>query len=446
MFGIEKKYYQRTLNLALPVIIANAGQAVVTLADNIMVGHLGALELASVGFAGMIIMNLMVLGTGAAISLTPLVGENFISRGYAKCSQLLQNSLLLNTILGIAVAALLFAIVPLLSYLGQPEEVLAEGRGYYYIVSLSLIPYLVFLGFKQFMDGVGNTKLSMVITMISVVVNIILNWVFIYGKLGAPAMGVFGAGLATFIARLVMPLIYLIAIRRHVIYSKYLKFFSMKNFSLSINKKLFTLGMPIASQMLVEIAALSGTTIMFGWMGVNAMAAGQVTMSIIHILFLFVNGIASAATILTSHEYGRHNRRDIVKYTKSSMIISVMFMVSIGIIMVIFREQIAWMFIKDPAVIAIASSMIIVISFMEIFDGLQVTVLGALRGLKEVRKPMLYAVISYVFIGLPMGYVGGFVLDIGPSGVWLGFLSGLIVAFSLFLHRFYKVVKTMRFK
>lgn len=445
IFGLEQRYYKRLLTLATPVIIGNAGQAVVTLADNIMVGRLGAVSLGAVAFSGMIVFNLMVLGTGVAISLTPLVGENFVTKGYAKCSQLLQNSLVLNTLLGVLIAGVLFAIRPLLYYLGQPIEIMEAGESFYYIVALSVIPYMAFLSFKQFMDGIGNTKITMIITIISNVVNVILNYIFIYGKFGCPAMGVFGAGFSTFIARLIMPIIYYIVISRHIIFKKYLHFFSWKRFSLKINKTLITLGMPIASQMIVEIFALSVTTIMFGWLGVNAIAAGQISMSIVHIIFLIASGLAAATTILTSHEYGRGNRREIVKYTKTSIYTTIFLMTGVGILMSIFSRQIATVFTSAPEVIAIATTMLYVVSFMEIFDGLQVSVLGSLRGMKEVDKPMRFAIISYLFVGLPMAYVGGFVLDLGTSGVWLGFICGLIVAFILFIRYFYKVVKKVRF-
>lgn len=445
IFGLEKRYFTRLLTLATPVIIGNAGQAVVTLADNIMVGQLGAVSLGAVAFSGMIVFNLMVLGSGIAISLTPLVGENFVTKGYAKCSQLLQNSLVLNTLLGILIAALLFAIRPLLYFLGQPTEIMEAGEGFYYIVSLSIIPYMVFLSFKQFMDGIGNTKITMIITIVSNVVNVMLNYVFIYGKLGCPAMGVFGAGFSTFISRLIMPIIYYIVIRRHIIFRKYLSFFAWKRFSLKINKILITLGMPIASQMIVEIFALSVTTIMFGWLGVSAIAAGQIAMSIVHIIFLIASGLAAATTILISHEFGRGNRREIVKYTKTSMITTIFVMTGVGLLMCIFSRQIASVFTSDEEVIAIATIMLYVIAFMEIFDGLQVSVLGSLRGMKEVENPMKFAVVSYLFVGLPMAYVGGFAFDLGASGIWLGFICGLIVAFSLFLKYFYKVVKKVRF-
>ncbi|MBE9487616.1 MAG: MATE family efflux transporter [Bacteroidetes bacterium] len=445
VLGLENRYYSRVTKLATPVIIANAGQAVVYLADNIMVGQLGVTPLASVAFAGMIILNLMVLGNGMAISLTPLVGENYVNRGYRYCSKLLQNSLVLNTLIGLFIAGTLLFIKPFLSYLGQPQDIIDAGESYYIIVALSIIPNMIFLSFKQFMDGIGNTKMTMNITIACNVLNIFLNYIFIYGKFGCPAWGIFGAGLATFISRLLMPIIYYITLRRHTLYSKFFKFFSRDNSSLSTKRNLLVLGMPIAWQMVVEVGALSVTTIMFGWISIATIAAGQVVMSIIQVLFLIVNGISGATTILTSHEYGRRNRREIVKYTKASIYITVALMVSMGAIMILFRENLASVFSSDPEVIAIASSMIIVVSIMELFDGLQVTTLGALRGIKEVHKPMKYAMISYILVSLPMSYIGGFVLNVGASGIWIGFLSGLTVAFILFINRFYKIIKTTKF-
>lgn len=445
MFGVERSYLGRTINIATPIVIGQIGQAVVALADNIMVGHLGAVSLGAVAFAGMIILNVMVFGTGIAIGLTPLVGENYVQIGHRKCSNLLQNSLLLNGVISVLLVVLLLAIQPLFLYLGQPQEILDVGADYYFIVTLSIVPFMLFMSFKQFMDGLGNTRLTMIITIVSNLVNIVLNYALIYGKLGAPAMGVYGAGLATFISRLIMPIIYFIAIYRSVIYGKYLKFFAISNFSFSTNKALFFLGLPISSQMIVEILALSATIVMFGWLGVDAIAAGQINMTIIHILFLLVSGVSAATTILVSHEYGRKNRSSIIKFTKASMLLSGGYMFLSAIVLLFFGEGIVSIFTSDEQVIAVGANMLKFVAFMEILDGLQVAVLGALRGIKDVKKPMRYAFISYVFVGITMGYIGGFVLDLGEGGVWLGFTSGLLVAFLLFIRRFRKIIRVIRF-
>lgn len=445
MFGVERSYLGKTINIATPIIIGQIGQAVVALADNIMVGHLGAIPLGAVAFAGMIILNIMVFGTGIAIGLTPLVGENYVQIGHRKCAKLLQNSLLLNSIISILLVMLLLLIQPLFLHLGQPQEILDAGADYYFIVTLSIVPFMLFLSFKQFMDGLGNTKLTMIITIVSNLVNIILNYAFIYGKLGAPALGVYGAGLATFIARLIMPIIYYIAIHKSVIYSKYLKFFATNNFSYSTSKTLFMLGLPISSQMIVEIMALSATTIMFGWLGIDAIAAGQINMTIIHILFLLVSGLSAATTILVSHEYGRKNRTGIIKFTKASLFLSGGYMFIAAVALVVFSEGIVSIFTSDPRVIEVGANMLKFVAFMEILDGLQVAILGALRGIKDVKKPMRYAFFSYIFVGITMCYLGGFVLDLGEGGVWLGFTSGLLVAFILFIRRFRKIIRSIKF-
>lgn len=184
---ISSLYYRDNVRIAFPIMLSLAGQAVVQMADNIMVGRLGAPELAAVSLAGAIIMNTMVVGMGIATGLTPLVGQAHAQDDHERVAGFFQNSLLLNSAVALLLTSFLFILMPYLSMMGQPEEVVALSKGYYVLTSLSLIPFILFMTFKQYMEGIGNTKVAMVITISCNVMNIILNYIFIYGKFGAPA-------------------------------------------------------------------------------------------------------------------------------------------------------------------------------------------------------------------------------------------------------------------
>lgn len=434
-FILSRNYYSDVLKLAIPIIIANVGQTFVQIADTAMVGHLGDVELASAAFANMIVTNVSMLGLGLAMGLTPIVGYSFVDKKYRDCSAFLQNSILQNLMIGLLMGLFFLSSVPLLHFLGQPTEVVEGCRDYYLIVGFSLIPYMLFLSFKQFMDGLGNTRASMIITLSANLVNILLNYILIFGKFGSPALGINGAAYATLISRILMPIIYFIYLRRATFYRNFFRLFDWKLLSRKANSSLFNMGFPIASQMLVEFFALSVTGIMIGWIGTKEIAANQIVFTTISLFFLITNGLSSAATILVSHSYGERNIHNIRMYNLSASQLATVIMTCSGLLLLFFGSNIASLFIADEGVIEIAAGIFGIVAFMEIFDGLQVTKLGVLRGMGDVKRPMLYAFISYGLISLPVAYICGFIFDLGAKGVWVGFVSGLIVAFNLFNKR-----------
>ena len=437
---VAKNYYIQNLKVALPVILSLAGQSVVQMIDTIMVGRLGAQPLAVVSLSCSIITNVMMIGTGIAMALTPLVGVKFVRNNRRGGAILFQNSLSLNILIGLLSCALLLGINPLLAYMNQPKEVLDILDGYYYWTTLSLIPYMVFLTFKQMLEGMGNTLYSMLITIGCNVLNIFLNFGFIFGYMGFPQLGATGAGLSTFIARMVMPLSFFAIVYAKKNYRYYLSLFSLKSMSLNRQWQLLKVGFPIATQMTLELFSLTMITIMMGWLGAKTLAANQIVQTMIGFSFMISNGVASASTILVSHDLGRKNILDIRSHTYAGMHIGVAIMVCFAFIYGFGGAFIASMFSADTEVISIAAGLFIVVAFFEIFDGLQITSLGALRGLAEVKYPMYYAIIAYIFIAIPSAYVMAFVFDLGSQGILAGFMIGLIMAAILFIRRFRKKV------
>lgn len=443
MLKLQSTYYKDNIRLAFPVVLANVGQAVVQIADNIMVGRLGTSELASVAFAGTVVTTLLVCGIGIAISLTPIVGSFYVSGSYRNISHYFQNSISLNALVGIALTGILLLLMPALSYMGQPRHIVDLGRGYYLFCAFSIIPFMIFLSSKQFMEGIGNTKLAMVITIAVNIVNILLNYLFIYGKWGFPQWGVTGAGFATFVSRLLMPVLFFLLIYRKPSYRRYFTFFGKAAFELRKQKHLLSLGFPISGQILLEMSAFSISTIMMGWFGEVALAAYQIVMTMTHITFMFSNGIGGASTILVSHQYGKRNAPEIKKYMRAGLMMSVAAMSVAAVTFIVFGKNIALGFTSVGEVAEMAAKLFVVVGLFEISDGLQVTALGALRGITDVRRPMLYAFISYILINLPVAYLLGFTFGLGPIGIVMGFFCGLTVAAILYIRRFNSVVKKM---
>lgn len=456
---IKRRYYIENLRIAFPVILSFAGQQLVQIVDTIMVGRLGAVELSAVSLSSAIITNIMMIGLGIAMGLTPLTGIHYARNERRQSAVLFQNSMILNIIMGVLLCAILFIINPLLQYFGQPQSVLDILDGYFYCVTLSLIPYLFFMTFKQFLEGLGNTFYSMLITLGCNALNVFLNFGFIYGYMGFPELGVTGAGVATLISRLMMPIIFIIIILIKKEYRNYLiinrqeeenvqtisdgKSHKKNVLSLEIMKKLFKVGYPIATQMTLELFSLTFMTIMMGWLGEKTLAANQITQTMIGFSFMIANGVAAASTILVSHDYGRRDIESIKNHAYSAIHLGIAIMIFFALLYAFGGEYLARIFSTDAEVIAITAKLFLVVAVFEIFDGTQVTALGALRGLTDVKRPMYYALVCYILVEIPIGYILGFTLGLGAIGIVGGFMAGLILAATLFLLRFRKLLKRM---
>ena len=397
--------------------------------------------MAAVAFAGSVSYNALVVGMGIAMALTPLTGQSY-ARGEHKISSiLLQNSISLNTIISLVITAILLLLMPFLKYFGQPQEVIDICYPYYFIIALSFIPQLIFLSFKQFMEGVGNTKPSMVITISTNLLNIVLNYLLIFGKFGFPQMGVTGAAMATLISRILMPIAFILYLYFKANYKRYLSFFAFSNLSTFYHVKLLRLGIPIAGQMFLEFFSLLGVTIMMGWVSTQALAAYQIVITIVGTTFLIAAGISSSTTILISQAFGVNNMKELNNQFKAGFQLSFLTMSCMAFILIVFGRYIAMIFSSDEEVIEIARGFFIVAGVFQIIDGSQVSILGALRGINDVAKPMKYALISYVLVALPFAYICGFVFELGSWSIFAGFLAGLLTAAILYYRRFRNVVK-----
>ena len=456
---IAKRYYTENLRIAFPVILSFAGQQLVQVMDTIMVGRLGAVELSAVSLSSAIITNITMIGLGIAMALTPLTGYHFARNEKSQCNVLFRNSLLLNIIMSAVLCGLLFAINPMLRLFGQPQSVLDALDGYYYSVTISLIPYLIFLTFKQYLEGLGNTFYSMLITLGCNVLNVFLNVGFIYGYMGLPELGVTGAGVATLISRIMMPIAFIIII---FIKKEFKPYFKRRRVAESQSHQdvdsprqsqnllcdfttlrlydLLKVGFPIAAQMTLELFSLTFMTIMMGWLGEKTLAANQIAQTMIGFSFMIANGVASASTILVSHDYGRKDINSIKNHAYSAIHLGIAIMICFALLYAFGGEFLARIFSTDEDVIAIATKLFMVVALFEIFDGTQVTALGALRGLTDVKRPMYYALICYILVEIPVGYILGFPLGLGAIGIVGGFMAGLILAATLFLLRFRKLV------
>lgn len=434
-------FYRRNLKVAFPVMVTQAGQVIVQLADNIMVGHLGAAQLAGVSFANAIIMIGLVFAIGFTQGITPLVGQYFGKGDGPAVAKALSNSAVLNAIMATVLTGVMILAGTFMDRMGQDAEVLEYAKNYYFIIVSGFFPMIVFFNIRFFSEGIGNTRNEMWITIGTNILNIFLNWVLIYGNLGAPELGVAGAAWATFISRIMGAAAFLIILFRVEEYRRFVRLTPPNPIRISEIYRQLKLSLPISLQNLLEVTAFSFAAIMVGWIGKYELAAHQIAQNLSSLSFMIATGIGSAATIRVSHQFGAGRREDAFHAGKAAVHMAVAIMVFFGIIFISLHNRIPFIYTEDSNVIPIAGRLIIILSLFQVFDAIQLASRSSLLGLKDINIPLIFSAISYYVICLPSAYILGFTFGLGPDGVWIGLLLGLAVAAIMFYTRFVKISK-----
>ncbi len=446
-FSKYKEQYRANLKLALPVVVAQLGQILVQFADNVMVGRYGGedpLPLASVAFGNSSAFLFFIAGLGITLGLTPLVGELFVRGETRRSASYLKHAMVLYGLLGVAFTLLQLLFAPMLYRMGQPVEVVDMALPYYRFLAFSMFPVMLFGAFKQFLEGVGNTVASMIIILGCNLLNILLNWIFINGEWGAPEMGGAGAGLATMISRAMMPvagLVYFVSQKR---YRCYLSLFpSLKMRRAQIND-LFKMGLPIAAQMFLEASAFVITSVMMGWFDVIAISSNQIAMTLGNCAFMIVTAVGAATTIRVSHCYGARNIGEMSMAAKASLHIVLMWNTLAILSFVSLRHVVPHLFTSNAAVIDMTALLLVFVSLYQLSDGLQCVAIGIMRGFQDVKVIPWISFLAYIVLNLPVGYLFGFTLGMGPCGLFVGYFVGLTTSAVLLLLRVKRKIGYLR--
>lgn len=442
MFSKEYKiHYKINWGIAYPLVLGQAGHMITSIADTIMVGQLGSLQLAAASVAHNVFILVFVFGLGISYATTTIVGKAYGERNTELLQSIFFNGLFATIGFGILLTVLMFLITYLFPYLQQKQEVIELAVPYYKILVFSWLPYFIFMHYKQFVDGLTKTKPGMIIILVCNVVNVILNYGLIFGALGMPKMGLNGAAVATVIARSLMAICFILLMRYSKTLSIYLKKVSIKYLSFERIKEFFKLGLPIGVQHILEVGAFVVGALMTGWLGAKQLAAYQIVISLASLTFLMSSGISSTATIRISNLLGekKYYRLRIAGFSAFYMVLT--FMSICGVLFIIGRYAIPSIYINEPDVIKIASQLMIIAGLFQIMDGTQVTALGALRGLQDVNYPTLISLLSYWIITLPFAYFLGIYLNYGVNGIWWGYLIGLFFAAVILTGRFLYLLK-----
>lgn len=415
-------------------MLSQLGHMLVGVADSVMVGRLGAEPLAGASLANVIFHLLLVFGMGVSYAITPLVAAADGEGNKNETAAFLKHAMIINIVTGVILYGIILILSPGLKYLDQPEEVVVLALPYLNVVTLSLVPFMIFQTFRQFAEGLSDTKKAMVIVIGSNLINVGLNYILIYGKLGFEAYGLLGAGYASLIARIVLALWMALYVYNAQKYRIYRIGFAIGNYSKVIMKRMLNLGIPAGMQFSFEVGAFGFAVIMIGWIGTEALAAHQIAINLASVSYMMASGLSSAATVRVGNQLGK---KDIITmreaaFTLYAMVIA--FMAICTLAFIVGRYFLPELYIDDKGVIELAASLMIIAGFFQISDGIQVLSLGALRGLSDVKIPTMLTFVAYWVLALPIGYLLAFQFNFGASGVWYGLLIGLtIVAIALFI-------------
>lgn len=430
------QHYKALFTLGIPIVIGQIGVIILGFADTLMIGRHSTDELAAAGFVNNMFTLAIIFATGFSYGLTPVVGSLF-GRGETRVvGRMLKNSLFANTLLAVLLTLLMWILYLNIHRLGQPEELLPLMRPYFVALLISLLFVLLFNGFKQFADGITDTRVSMWILLAGNVMNIIGNYVLIYGKWGMPEMGLTGAGIATLASRIMMVVafagIFFCTRRYHIYKEGFLHHAINRADFLHLNK----LGWPIAMQMGMETASFSLSAIMVGWIGATALAAHQVMLAISQICFMMYYGMGAAVAVRVSNFHGQNDRPNVRRSAYAGFHIMLLIALIGALPIFLLRNELGGWFSDSPAVGVTVAQLIIPFIIYQFGDGLQINFANALRGIADV-KPMVYiAFIAYFLISLPAGYFFGFIMDLGITGIWMAFPFGLTTAGVLYYLRF----------
>ena len=425
--------------MAFPVILTQLGAALVGLFDSIMVGHYGTTDLAAVSFSNAIFFTVMVFAMGALMGITPLVGyATGAGESKSHIAGILGNSLIFTAIVMAFALVLLAPCIPILHLFGQEPVVVECARPYYTLIVLSIVPFLFFCMCKQFLEGLGNTTVAMVITVVCNLLNIFLNWIFIFGHWGAPAMGAAGAGLATLIARTLTAICFVVVMLVRSEWRSYLVLIKRPMLQWQQVKRLIQLGLPIGMQSFVECFLFTASFIIIGWINKESLAAHHIANQMADLTFMLALGIGAATTIRVSHQLGKGDLEAVRMASRASVHLCLLMNTIGATIMITLRNYLPYIFTDDAEVVELASTLILIAGLFQYADGLQCIGAAMLRGIQDVRVPMRIAFIAYIAVALPLGIVLTFPCGLGAKGMWLAFIVGLAIPAVLYHLRFRK--------
>jgi MATE family multidrug resistance protein len=430
-----------TLALAFPIIVGQVSQMLMGLTDSVMIGRTGTVPLAASAFGGNIFNVFYILGIGLMMPVAVFVAR---ARGASRpmdCAEYLRHGVALAFGFGLLETVVLMVLSVKLGWFRQPPEVLAVVNPFFVLISFSIVPALVYLALRQFAEAMGRPWVPMFIMLGSVGLNAGLNWIFIYGHLGAPALGLTGAGIATLLSRIIGTLVLFTWLRLDLELKRALP----SRWRLSLSGKhlheMLHLGLPAAGGLLFESGAFAAAGVMMGWLGTVPLAAHQIAISCASMTFMFALGLSIAVGMRVSAALGAGEHARLRPIGFSALGLGVMLALVFTGVFLLAGRMVAEGFVRDPAVVTLAAQLLVVAGIFQLVDGAQVIGSAALRGLGDVKIPALLTFVAYWVVAIPGGYLFGVRGGFGAMGIWGALAAGLAFAALFLTVRFVRLTR-----
>ncbi len=456
MIAILKKHWAEVpynLKLATPVVLGMLGHTLVAFADNIMVGQLGPAELAAVSLGNSFLFIAMSVGLGLSTAITPLIAEADGFKKTFEIKKVFKHGVLICGIVGVLLTGVVLFSVPLLHKMKQPEEVLVFAVPFLSIVGVSLIPLMLFQAIKQLCDGLSRTRLPMYASIIGNLLNVLLNYLLIFGNHGFPKMGVSGAALGTLISRVFMLFLLIVFLKRSAYFSPFMTDLRWRLVSWGFSRRILALGLPSSFQVFFEVTLFTSAIWLSGILGTLYQAANQIALNLASMTYMVGIGLNVAAMIRVGNQKGRKDYKRLNEVAQSIFFLTVMIELLFAMVFLTARHVLPELYLdaNDPLnrtdnlmVMALASELLLWAAIFQLFDGLQVVIIGALRGMQDVNFTAYITFIAYWLVGFPVCYYLGLHTSLASQGIWIGLTLGLTVSALLLYLRFQYLSKTHR--
>ena len=413
--------------LAMPVVVAEIGWVAMGLVDTLMVGPLGPEAIGAVGIGSAVFMGVVIFAMGLFLGLDTLVSHAYGAGRVDDCHRWLVHGTLLSLVVSVPITLLLLGLSTWLGRWGLDPTVYRLSRPYLDILVWSVAPLLLYATFRRYLQGMGVVRPVMIALVAANVTNAIVNWILIYGKLGAPAMGVRGSAWATVMSRVAMAAYLLVVIIRRERGRRPGLFETSLAIDPGWMRRLIALGLPAASQLTLEVGVFAASTALAGRLVPTALAAHQIAVNIAALSFMVPLGVSSAGAVRVGHALGRRDVDGAARAGWTALAIGAGFMACTALAFVLVPRLLMGAFTRDERVIALGATLLAVAAIFQLFDGIQGVATGILRGLGDTRTPMAWNLVGHWFVGLPSGYALCFVAGYGVIGLWWGLTIGLTI-------------------
>ncbi len=421
------------IRLSIPLALGQLGMTLMGVVDTIVVGRVSSEALAAVAIGNVYLFNALAFGLGVMMALDPIVAQAVGAKDDDAIARGLQRGILLAVAITIPTVMLLWPGETLLRLLRQQPEIIPVAAQYARIQILGVLPFYLFIAFRQTLQAMHRTAAIVAVIVLANLLNLLLNWVFVFGHWGAPPMGAAGSSWATALSRGFMAIALLALGWPHL--RRYLIPWHPRAFDLGALGRMLRLGAPIGVQMSLEFGIFGVVGLLMGAIGVSTVAGHQVALSLASFTFMVPLGVSGAAAVLVGNAVGRGDPAEARRAAWAGLTIGVAFMALSTAVMIAQPTLIARLYTNQDVVVAVAASLIPLAGLFQVFDGIQVVAIGILRGVADTRAPMVINVVGFWLVGLPVCAWLGFRTSMGPRGLWWGLVIGLAVVAVILLAR-----------